>query len=200
MFQQYIVTVSLVVLITVLTIARWGSPNNDLVTFTEYQKIQKVMSGKAKQECLGQPLDGEVTSNIKLLNFEEQLSVVHFINSGLLDPVDLGFAETQLPLTDSAENRVSRNTFIEWRFAGWLGGKAIVDASSTDAGALAVLRLINPNNEALSDIKLRLIMAGQTKRSGPDHFTYMKEEFFYLDTHPSVGFSGYSIDKMGCLL
>ncbi|HAU68362.1 MAG: hypothetical protein P8I38_10945 [Arenicella sp.] len=203
MAQQYIIVVSLIALMALVALARWTTPTQDLLIFTEAKKVEKVMFSYARQRCLDDTdtSDGSTLTS-QILPVNAQLDIVDFINSGAVKLTDIGFSKTlTLPLIKTANNISSPNTNIVWRFIGWRNGAAIIDASSVFPKTLTVLKLLYPLHSTQTETRIRIILSPERSRQYRDEFSYLSEELFYQDTAPQTpSGAAYPIEKRLCLM
>lgn len=197
---MYFMAITISVLLTLSILSRWGEPNQTIMVYTEALHIEKAMLAYARRRCLAElGSDTNPDPTRLILGESDRVSTTALLNQGYLAPRDIGFSQdTELPLTDTVENSVSRNTGLVWTLLGWEQNRAVVRVTGLDSQTISYLQSLYPIATRLSDLSLDIVFSHASKNS---NFAFLSAELMYDHelgvTSPPPHFSGA---KRSCVL
>ena len=170
---------------------------------TEVLHIEKAMLAYAAQRCLSdEQTDDGSGPTTQRLDSSEFVNVVQLINQSFLLPVEIGYStETTLPLPNTPQNAVSRNTDIQWQFVGWEQSRAIVVANGVRPKWVSQLLRLYPLSQRQSETSVELIMTPARLAHQNPQFAYLSAELLYSSDHElERAEPNFLIEKQSCFL
>ena len=201
MAQSYLIALTVITLLTVIVVSRWGEPSSRLAVVTEANIMSQAMVLYARARCLADNDSSGSSLTEQVLTPPNSVSVVELINQYYLSLEQLGFSGQTLPLDDTPENQISPNTGIRWTFIGWSNASALIEAQSDEPSTLASLRLIYPNSSPLGGDRLRLVLSPVTASHTAAFYSHSAAELMYETSFaPTTSSVTYSDEKRSCFL